>query len=303
MDVRCAIQLARPRQWIKNVIVIVPVVFGFRMANVQAWVSAGTAFIVFCLVSSAGYVFNDIQDRERDRFHSHKKSRPLASGQVTVSAAGLEAAILLAIGFVLGLRLGYMFSAVVVSYVVLQLAYTLFAKARILIDVICIALGFVLRAAAGAVAIRVEVSPWLVICTFMLCLFMGFCKRYNEIRFIDNLKEARGHRLTLADYSPELLNHLITMSATLAVVSFLLYTTSARTIGHFGTGYLLYTVPVVVYGIFRFAMLSMKGSYGDQVDLVLYDRPFQLAVLLWAVFVFAIIFWGRPFQMWLNNHF
>jgi len=178
----------------------------------------------------------------------------------------------------------------------------LFLKKQVLVDVICIALGFVLRAVGGAVAIRVEVSPWLIICTFMLCLFMGFCKRYSETVFVGP-SELEKLRATLIRYTPGLLNHLITFSATLAVVSFLLYAINERTVEHFGTMYMVYLVPVVVYGIFRFAMLSMEGAYTDPTELILKDRPFQFTVAFWGIGALSIIVWGPKIQHWAATQF
>jgi 4-hydroxybenzoate polyprenyltransferase len=187
------------------------------------------------------------------------------------------------------------------AYLVLQLAYTYYLKRKMLVDVICIALGFVLRAVAGAVAIGVPISPWLFVCMFTICLFMGFCKRCNEIATMGPMPDAHQHRRTLLDYSLELLTHLITVSASIAVVALLLHATSKRTVGNLGTNYLIYTLPVFIYGVFRFAMLSMKGIYKDPTDLFLRDRPMQLAVLLWVAAIVAIIRWGKPLQHWLGD--
>jgi len=191
--------------------------------------------------------------------------------------------------------------AVVAAYVLLQLAYTLILKHKAIIDVICIALGFVLRAAAGAIAIEVEVSPWLIVCTFTICLFMGFCKRCNETVTLGPGGEATGHRKPLAAYTSELLTHLITLSAGVAVVAFLLYASNDRTIRHFKTDYLIYTLPIVIYGITRFAMLSMKGCYRDPTDLFFRDRPFQLTVVVWFASAAVIIRWGLGLQQWLAS--
>ena len=167
-----------------------------------------------------------------------------------------------------------------------------------LVDVIGIAMGFVLRAVGGAVAIAVVPSVWLFVCTFTLCMFMGFCKRYNELITIGEPDQAAAHRPTLAGYSPELLTHLITLSAGVAVVAFLLYAASPGTGQTFHTMLLVYTLPLVCYGVFRFAMLSMMGRYTDPTDLMLRDRPFQLTLLLWLASAAAVMQWGPQLLAW-----
>ncbi len=302
MDAKSALRLARPTHWVKNVLVLLPVVFSLRAGEGAVWARAAMAAAAFCLVSSAVYVLNDIADRKRDRRHPRKKRRPLAAGQVTVGAATVEAAALLLAGGAVALRCGMPVLLVVAAYLGLQASYTSYFKHRMLLDVICIALGFVLRAVGGAVAIGVEISPWLFVCTFTICLFMGFCKRCNEAVTLGEAggqEEARSHRATLIGYTPELLTHLITLSAGIAVVGFLLYATSPRTVANLGTNYLIYTLPAVIYAVARFAMLSMRGRYADPVDLIAHDGPFAVTVLTWAVAAAAIIRWGRPLQDWL----
>jgi len=166
--------------------------------------------------------------------------------------------------------------------------------------VMLVAAGFVLRAAAGAVAIRVVISPWLVVCTFTICLFVGFCKRYNEVvTLADGPDEARRHRPTLDGYTPGLLTHLITLSAAIAIVSFLLYATSPMTLERFHTIGLLVTLPLVIYGVCRMAMLSMMGRYADPVEIMLRDWPFQMTVVLWTALAAVAVMWGEAIEAWL----
>jgi decaprenyl-phosphate phosphoribosyltransferase len=293
------IRLARPGHWIKNVIVLFPVLFAIRTGDPSAWFNAGLATVAFCLASSAIYIFNDIGDREADRLHPRKKDRPLAANQIGATTACIAAICLIAAGILTALCVNNFLPVLVVSYLLLQCAYTLILKHKTIIDVICIALGFVLRSVAGAIAISVEVSPWLFVCTFTICLFMGFCKRYNELATLTEPLEATGHRKTLAAYNSELLTHLITLSAGVAIVAFLLYASNERTIERFGTNYMMYTLPLVVYGVTRFAMLSMKGAYTDPTDLFLHDRPFQLTIVLWFASVVVILRLGVDLQQWL----
>ena len=295
------IRLARPGHWIKNVIVLFPVVFATRTKDPAAWRDAGVATVAFCLVSSAIYIFNDILDRNADRLHPRKKDRPLAACQIGVPAASIEALCLLVSGIGVAMLVNGILPLIVMIYAVLQFAYSMLLKHKVIVDVICIALGFVLRAVAGAIAINEEVSSWLFVCTFTICLFMGFCKRCNEMATLTEPLEASGHRKALAAYTSELLTHLITLSAGVAVVAFLLYASNERTMKNFGTNYLMYTLPIVVYGITRFAMLSMKGVYCDPTDLFLRDRPFQLTVVIWFAAAVVIIQWGTELEAWLGS--
>ncbi|MHC4061197.1 MAG: UbiA prenyltransferase family protein, partial [Planctomycetota bacterium] len=199
--------------------------------------------------------------------------------------------------------LSFLVTGIISVYLLLQIFYTVSLKERVLVDVICIALGFVLRAACGAVAIGVVISPWLFICIFTLCLFMGFCKRYSEVVTMGEGVHAGSHRVTLLEYTPELLTHLITLSAAIGVIAFLLYGLSERTVEQFGTNYFIYVLPVVVYGVCRFAMLSMKGAYSGPTDIILRDRPFQLTVGIWMVAVLGIIRYGKSLEGWIQGTF
>ncbi|MCD6392029.1 MAG: decaprenyl-phosphate phosphoribosyltransferase [Planctomycetes bacterium] len=295
------IRIARPGHWVKNIVVLLPVVFGMQMAERSAWLNAGMAAVVFCLASSFSYIINDIRDRSLDRNHPVKKNRPLASGRMSLKAAVVESLVFGVLALVAAFSVSGLLLYFCIGYILLQVGYTCFFKQKALVDVICIAMGFVLRAAAGAVAIRVAISPWLFICMFTICLFMGFCKRYNELVTIGDLSRAEGHRNTLIAYTPDLLTHLITISAAIAVVAFLFYGLTETTIEQFGTNYFVYTLPLVVYAVFRFAMLSMKGSYMDPTDLILHDRPFQATVIMWMASAVGIILWGRQLADWIGR--
>jgi len=292
-------RLARPRHWIKNSIVLLPVIFARRMAAPSAWGSAALAALAFCLGSGAVYSINDVLDRREDRAHPLKKNRPVASGRISPRVAVGEGAVLsmAALGVALAAAPGV--AVVLLAYLLLQTVYSVGLKHVMILDVITIAVGFVLRASAGAVAIRVAVSPWLVVCAFTVCLFMGFCKRRTEVATLEGHGSPADHRRTLQGYTRELLLHLITLSAAVAIVSYLGYATSARTVEQFGTPYLAYTLPVVVYGICRFAMLSMEARYAGPTELMLRDRPFQVAVALWVGLAAAVVLWGAELQSWL----
>lgn len=295
------IKLARVPHWIKNVVVLLPVIFALKMGNLSAWGYAATAAAAFCFASSFAYILNDIKDRDIDRRHPAKKFRPIAAGKVSVPAAVIEACLFIIAAVLISLSISGLLTLVILSYVLLQIAYSFWLKRKALVDVICIAIGFVLRAAAGAVAIRVTISPWLFICMFTICLFMGFCKRYNEVATLGATGQAENHRHTLIDYTPDLLTHLITISAGIAIVAFLFYGLSDSTVSHIGSNYLVYTLPLVVYAVFRFAMLSMKGVYVDPTDLIIHDRPFQATIGLWGLMAFIIISYGKDINQWLGG--
>ncbi len=294
------IRIARPRHWIKNIVVFIPVVFSMRMLEARAELLTILTAAAFCFASSFVYILNDLRDRDIDRLHPLKKDRPLASGALTPKQAIIEAFFFLAAGAIICLFLGPLVSLVIGAYVLMQILYSWRLKRLPILDVIIIALGFVLRALGGVVAIRGEISPWLFICMFTLWLFMGFCKRYNEVVTIGNAEAAHAHRSTLTDYSPYLLTHLITVSAGIAVLSFLLYSLSDSTVERIGSPMFIYTLPIVVYAVFRFAMLSMQGRFSDPTDIILRDRGFQVTTGLWILLAVCIIFFGRDIIAWLN---
>ncbi len=285
------LQLLRPKEWIKNLAVMAGPVFALR-ADGEAVLLTAVVFAVFCGASSATYTINDIFDRHADAHHPTKKHRPLASGAVTPASAVVWAiALIIATGYV-GVRLLPPVCVVIVgAYFVINLAYSFALKRRMILDVILIAIGFVLRAAAGAAAIGVEISPWLIVCTFTLCMFLGFGKRRCEVGMFDSLEQAGEHRATLTRYTPELLSHLISVSAGITIMTFLLYTMDRdpAVAPPFNKHHLLYTIPLVVYGVFRYAMLIQAGNRDGPMDIILSDRPFQGAIILWALLALAIM--------------
>lgn len=294
------IELARPHHWIKNLIVLAPVLTAGLAGSAAAWGSAFAAGGAMCLLASGIYALNDLRDRRADRLHPDKRHRPLASGRLRPAEAAIAGLAWLAGGVAVAALVGAGVAALGVAYVLLQLAYTAWLKRAVILDVLCIALGFVLRAAAGGVAIRVEISPWLVVCTLTLMLFMGFCKRYNEVAALDAHDGPR-HRSTLADYTPGLLTHLITLSASIAVMSYLLYATSEMTLERIHTYYLVYLLPLVIYGVCRFAMLSMAARYSGPVDILLRDRPLQVVTVLAVAADWLVITHGQDIQAWLER--
>jgi 4-hydroxybenzoate polyprenyltransferase len=290
------LQLMRPAHWMKNVFVFAGLIFGRQLSGSSAEVLQATglamwAFLCFCLASSGVYIMNDIVDRRADQLHPVKGKRPIAAGQVSIKK-GFVCAVLCVLSALGGaLMCGYVFVGVVGAYVLLMVFYSLVLRHIMILDVMVIALGFCLRAIAGAVAVDVFISPWLMICTFTLCLFMGFGKRRSEL--VQLGQDADAHRQTLAGYSPVLLDHMLNVSSGVAVVCFLLYAMDMRTYELFKTDTLVYTTPMVLFCIFRFSALVQQGKYPGPVDIMLHDIPFQISFLIWIAACIMIIY--KPF--------
>ena len=286
------VQLVRPAQWIKNIVVFAGPAAGLKLFSPGGLVRAMCIFVAFCAAASAGYVLNDILDRSADRSHPTKRLRPIAGGRIGIAPAAALACVLWVLAFAMAVVFLPRSVALVLGvYVVMTLSYSWYLKERIILDVIIIATGFVLRALAGALAVDVPASEWLIVCVFTLCLFMGFGKRRCEIAMIGDAAEIGQHRRILLRYTPDLLNHLITVSAGIAVITFLLYTLDSS--GHpsaFPKQHLFYTLPLVIYGIFRFAMLTELGYYTGPTEIVLKDRAILLTIVLWTLCALVVAY-------------
>jgi len=289
------IKCIRPRQWTKNLLLFAGLLFSEKRLFLQpaAWLWAVAGFIVFCLLSGSVYLMNDIVDIERDRLHPEKRHRPIAAGRVTIPQARFAVVILLVVAFGGSFALSNLFAASAVAYFLLNLAYSFKLKNVVLLDVLCIAGGFVLRAQAGIGALRsiepnIYMSHWLLLCTLMLALLLALAKRRQEIRLLDD--GAGRHRIALAEYTPEFIDQMIAIVSATTVVCYALYTVSIETVSKFGTDGLVLTVPIVLYGIFRYLYLIHLRELGDNPsELLLGDRPLQLAILLWIIAVAVII--------------
>jgi len=290
--VRDYIEVLRPSHWVKNVIVLAAPAASMSLTEAGACRDSLIAFVVFCLTASATYAINDAMDREADAAHPVKRHRPVARGAIRpASALGMAAVLLVAALALSGLFLGTWVTVVAAVYFALTVAYSVALKQAVILDVMVISIGFVLRAWAGALAVDVPPSEWLIACVFTLCMFMGFGKRRCELAMIGESGDARQHRETLVRYTPDLLNHLITVSAGIAVITFLLYTVDTSGLqAPFPKRHLFFSMPIVVYGIFRFAMLTELGRYTGPVDIILRDRPMQLALLAWGAFALVVAY-------------
>jgi 4-hydroxybenzoate polyprenyltransferase len=281
----------RPAQWTKNLLVFAGLLFGRRLLDPPAVGEAIAAFAVFCALSGVVYLVNDVVDREADRRHPLKQARPIASGALRVRLAIAGAAVLGAAALAAAFRLGTGLGTVAVAYLLLQAAYSLALKNIVILDVLAIALGFVLRAVAGAVAVRVEISHWLFLCTILLALFIALAKRRHEIVLLAG--DAALHRPILGEYSAYLLDQMIAIVAACTLVSYVFYTISPETSEKFGSEWLGLTIPFPLYGILRYLYLvHQREGGGSPADLLLADRPLLTCVALWAAAVAILIY--RP---------
>jgi len=281
----------RPGQWTKNLVVFAGLLFGRRLFDRVALVEAVAAFVVFCVVSGVVYLVNDIADRESDRLHPLKARRPIASGALPVPIAAAAAVALGSVGLIAAYIIGRPFAGVALAYLCLQILYSGPLKHIVIIDVLTIAIGFVLRAVGGAVAVNVEISHWLLVCTILLALFIALAKRRHEIVLLAG--SAPTHRPILGEYSPYLLDQMIGVVTASTLISYVFYTISPETQAKFGTPWLGLTIPFPLYGIFRYLYLvHQREGGGSPADLLLTDRPLLACVALWALAVALIIY--RP---------
>jgi 4-hydroxybenzoate polyprenyltransferase len=288
--VRDVWQLLRPTQWAKNTVLFAALIFSKHLFDWAAVVTVVTAFICFCFVASGAYIMNDIRDCERDRQHPLKSRRPLPSGRVPRATAIAVAAGLVTIGLVGGFALGLGFGLLTAFYFAMQVAYTFAVKEMVILDVMSIATGFVVRAVAGGVVIGVPVSPWLIICTYLLALFLGFCKRRHELVLLED--RATEHRAALREYSPYFLDQMIAVVTASTVVAYAIYTVSPEVREKLGTDQLYLTIPFVLFGIFRYLYLVHKRELGgNPTQLLLSDQPLLIDVVLWILTASLLLYW------------
>ena len=286
---RLLLMSLRPEQWTKNLFVFAGVLFGGHLLDVPAMLRAVAAFVVFCALSGVVYIFNDLADRAADQRHPLKRLRPIASGRLSSSTAAIAATILGAVSLVAALLLSPMFAVLSATYVVLLVLYSVVLKHLVIIDALTIAAGFVLRAAAGAVAVFVPISHWLLVCTTLLALFLVLSKRRHELTLLAD--GAMTHRPILEEYSPYLLDQMIAVVTASTLVAYSVYSTSAETAERLKTTRLGLTIPFVLYGIFRYLYLvHQKRAGGSPADLLLTDRPLLACVGLWALSVALILY-------------
>jgi 4-hydroxybenzoate polyprenyltransferase len=274
------IRSTRPRQWIKNGFVFGALIFASKLAHPDLVMRAVAAFALFCTLSGAIYLLNDVSDREADRRHPLKAMRPIASGRVSVTAAVVSAGILLVGGVGLSFLLNFRFGLIALGYVVLMALYTGYLKHLVLIDVFAIGGGFVLRAAGGAAAISVSISPWLYLCTILLSLFLGFGKRRHELLLLEG--GAGVHRKNLDEYTAPLLDNFITIVAGATIIAYSMYTFFASAVPR--NHAMMITIPFVLYGVFRYLLIVHRTDVaGAPEEAVWRDGPLLVDLVLWAI--------------------
>ena len=283
----------RPEQWTKNLIVFAALIFGHRLFDPAAVGLSLAAFLIFCALSGVVYLINDVGDRHSDRMHPLKQRRPIAAGEVSPSLA-LGAAVVIGVAaIVTAFWLRTSLGVIAATYVGLFALYSRVLKHVVILDVLTIAIGFVLRADAGAVAIEVPMSQWLLVCTILLALFLGLSKRRHELTLL--AEGAPGHRQILEEYNPYLLDQMIGVVTASTLMAYIIYCTSPETIDKFGTTQLVLTTPFPIYGIFRYLYLVHQRGSGSPSEVLLTDRPLVACIVLWGLAVVAIIY--RPFGL------
>lgn len=300
------LQALRPHQWVKNLLVFAPLAFAHKAGVPHAVTHAALGFLAFCLASSSVYLWNDLVDREADRLHPKKMGRPIASGRLPVPVAVAACVVLLACVVALciriggwradatppneasayGLGVGIPFWAWLAGYLGLNLAYSVVLKRIVIVDALCIAVGFQLRVFGGAAAISTEASSWILLCTFFFALFLAFCKRREEVVKLGD----SGTRASLRHYDAHFLDQMINPLAAMSILAYALYTVDRRTVAYHGTSDLALTVPFVVFGVFRYLYLVHRRGEGDDPARLLFrDRQLVLSGLLWAGCVYLVL--------------
>jgi len=285
---RALIEACRPRQWVKNLFVAAPLVFAKRLTDPHPSLRALAAVAVFCAVSSAVYLWNDLVDVEKDRVHPHKRNRPIAAGRLSTGMARIAAATLAAGGLALAWLLDWRFAGCVLAYLVNNVAYSLWLKRVVYLDVLSIAFGFLVRVAAGAFAVDVQASGYLFLCTGLLATYLGFGKRAHELATAGD--RAAEQRAVLRAYRASVLRAALYATALATFVCYVLYTRAEHTVRFFGTTRMLWTAPFAAFGLVRFFVLVQTPKGESPTEEILKDAPFMLNLLTWAAAITLIIY-------------
>ena len=278
----------RPRQWVKNIVVFAPLVFDVKLFELRYVAATIAGFVLLCLMSGTVYLINDLVDIEKDRQHPKKQNRPLPSGQLGHTPAILAAVVIPLTALPLGFLLNPLFCVALAAYLLIQVAYSFWLKSIVIIDVMVIAVGFLLRVASGVPLVAAErFSPWLYVCMMLLALLFGFGKRRHELVLLRH--HASTHRQSLQDYNLSLLDHVISIVTASTLLAYVLYTFFATNLPTDNT--MMLTIPFVLYAIFRYLyLLHVKGMGGAPEEIVLTDRPLQAAAILWAVSAIVVMY-------------
>jgi len=282
------IRTMRPKQWVKNVFVFAPLVFDEKLFSVQYLTRTVVGFVLLCLTSGTVYIINDLVDIEKDRNHPQKRHRPLASDQLGTQAATIAAVVILLITLPIGFLVDSVLGWILLGYLLVQIAYSLWLQKIVIVDVMIVASGFLLRVAAGVPLVEAErFSPWLYICVTLLALLIGFGKRRHELVLLE--ENASEHRQSLQDYNLSLLDHVISIVTASTLLAYALYTFSAPNLPRNHT--MMLTIPFVLYGIFRYLyLIHVREMGGAPEEIVLSDRPLQAAIALWGLSVVVVVY-------------
>lgn len=272
----------RPKQWYKNLVLFVGIVFSLNLPNFHMWLDIISALVIFCMLSGSLYIMNDILDVQKDRQHPKKSKRPIASGKLRASQALLFAIILVSVAVGKAYFINRQFLIISIIYLLLILFYSIVLGHLIIVDLLVISTGFVIRAIAGCLAINVSISPWLIICAFLLALFLVLGKRKHELVLLGT--EAKGHRRTLKNYSTEMLDQMINITAAALIMSYSLYTFLADNV------YMMLTVPFAIYGLFRYLFLFHSRNIGGEPEILFKDKGMSICIILWVALVLGVLY-------------
>lgn len=280
----------RPKQWYKNLVLFIGILFSLNLLNIELWINVFSGFVIFCLLSGSIYIINDYMDIEKDRKHPTKCKRPLASGRLKKSHGLGFAVIFIVISIAGAYLINLPFLITALTFFVLIMIYSLFLKELILVDIMVISTGFVLRAIAGCLAISVLVSPWLIICTFLIALFLALGKRRNEVEILKS--RAEEHRKILKGYSLYVLDQMTSITTAVLIMSYSLYTFFANNMG------LMLTIPLVFYALFRYLYLIESDGVGGEPEMIFKDKGMVLSLVLWILIIVWVLYLNTwPFEL------
>lgn len=294
---RLILAAMRPHQWVKNLFIFAPLLFGRKLTDLSAIGSSLIAFTVFCCLASGLYIFNDWLDAEEDRAHPEKRHRPISSGLLPVPIALFAAGVLFVAAFWLAAMIGFKFFFIALFYFILTLSYCLLLKRLIVLDTMTIAAGFVARVVGGAIAVSVMPSHWLIVCAFLLALFLAFTKRRQELLTLSG--NAAEHREVLNEYSVSYLEQVNNIIIGAAIVCYALYTVAPETIEKFGTDQMIYGTVFVIYGLLRYmALINNPKNGGNPSKMLLQDKPLLMTVAGWAIYNAIVIYHVSFQELW-----
>lgn len=279
------ISLLRVKQWYKNVLVFVGIIFSLNFFNFSMWFDVILAFFAFCMLSSSAYIINDVLDFNKDKIHPIKCQRPIPSGKISIKNGIVISCILLIVGLIIAFCINFQFFLISILFLGLTNIYSFYLKQFVIIDAIVIGINFVIRATAGCIAIKVPISPWITLCALLLALFLVFGKRRHELTILQS--EANNHRNSLKEYSIETIDEMISITASALLISYSLYTffTEHR--------WMMITIPIIMYGLFRYILLVHSKNMGGEPELILIDKGILFSVLGWT-FLSVIILYNIP---------